>query len=160
LALIEDLNLAHRLFLKTYRFRSLDWSPGAQLKKSLSEVKLAIITTAALHLPDQEAFDKSIRGGDCSFRELPNDLIVDQLKIAHRSSAFDQAGALRDRNLVFPLDRFRELVAQRKIGSLNHRHFSFMGSITTIEKLIEETAPEVAGKLKEDLVEAAFLLPA
>ena len=31
-----------------------------------------------------------------------------------------------DRNLAFPLDRFRELEMRAAIGVLNHRHFSFM----------------------------------
>lgn len=133
MALIKDLEPTHRLFMKTYRYRSFDWLPGAQLTKPPSEAKLAIITTAAVHLPEQSAFGGTVRGGDSSFRELSVDVDVNQLKIAHRSSAFDQTGALQDRNLVFPLDRFRELVAQGKIGALNHRHFSFMGSITALE---------------------------
>jgi len=84
---------------------------------------------------------------------------IEQLRIAHRSSAFDQTGALKDRNLVFPLHRFRELVARGEVGSLNHRHFSFMGSITVPGRLISETAPQVAAKLREDQVDAVFLVP-
>jgi hypothetical protein len=127
--------------------------------KPLSEARLALVSTAGLHLPDQAAFDPAIKSGDASFRELANDVEVQKLRIAHRSSAFDQAGALKDRNLVFPLDRFRELVARREIGSLNHRHLSFMGSITAPGRLISETAPQVAAKLREDQVDAVFLVP-
>lgn len=159
MARFEDLKLPHRLFMKAYRYRSVDWSPGARLEKPLNETEVALISTAGLHLPEQPPFDPTIKGGDVSFRELPNDLDVQQLRIAHRSSAFDQAGALKDRNLVLPLDRFRELVARHEIGSLNHRHFSFMGSITAPGKLISETAPRVAGKLQEDEVDAVFLVP-
>jgi D-proline reductase (dithiol) PrdB len=158
-ALIKDLELTHRLFMKAYRYRSFDWRPGADLTKPLSEAKVAIITTAAVHLPEQSAFDETVRGGDSSFRELSGDVDINQLKIAHRSSAFDQTGALQDRNLVFPLDRFRELVAQGKIGALNHRHFSFMGSITAPGKLVGVTAPELAARLRQDQVDVAFLLP-
>ena len=159
MARIEDLTLTHRLFMKAYRYRTIDWSPGACLNKALSESKVALVTTAALHLPEQPAFSHDIRGGDCSFRELPGSAEVNQLKIAHRSSAFDQTGAREDRNLVFPLDRFRELVAQRILGALNHRHFSFMGSITDPGRLISETAPAVANLLRQDQVDAAFLVP-
>jgi D-proline reductase (dithiol) PrdB len=159
MAHIEDLKLSHRLFMKAYRYRSVDWSPGMRTEKPLSSLKFAIITTAALHLLEQPAFDDAIRGGDCSFRELPGDVDVNQLKIAHRSSAFDQTGALEDRNLVFPLDRFRELVTRGAVGALNYRHFSFMGSITAPGKLISETAPAVAQLLRQDQVDAAFLVP-
>src|SRR5579864_3300868 len=159
MAHIEDLNFKHRVFMKAYRYRRVDWSPGVHLDKSLSKSKFALITTAALHLPEQPAFNHDVRGGDCSFRELPGNVNVGELKIAHRSSAFDQTGAWKDRNLVFPIDRFRELVIQGGVGTLNHRHFSFMGSITAPGRLISETAPAVAQLLQEDQVDAAFLIP-
>lgn len=159
MARIADLTLAHRLFMKGYRYRSVAWFPGARLNKPLSESKFVLVTTAALHLPEQPAFSHDIRGGDCSFRELPGNVDVNQLKIAHSSSAFDQTGAWKDRNLVFPLDRFRELVTQKTLGALDHRHFSFMGSITAPGKLISETAPAVAQLLQQDRVDAAFLVP-
>ena len=159
MARLEDLKLSHRLFMKAYRFRSVDWSPGVRLGKPLNEARLSLVSTAGLYLPDQLAFDLALRGGDASFREVSNDVEVQQLMIAHRSSAFDQTGALKDRNLVFPLDRFRELVDRREAGSLNHRHFSFMGSITAPGRLISETAPQVAAKLRKDQVDAVFLVP-
>jgi D-proline reductase (dithiol) PrdB len=159
MASLDELNLTHRLFMKAYRYRSVDWAPGARLARPLSEVKLAIISTAGLHLPEQTAFDDAVRGGDPSFRELSVDVQIDKLKIAHRSSAFDQTGVLKDRNLAFPLDRCRELISRGKLGALNYRHFSCMGSITAPEKLVRETAPEIAAKLQQDKVDAAFLLP-
>ena len=159
MARLEDLSFPHRMFMKAYRFRSVDWLPGASLDKPLSESKFALVTSAALHLPEQPAFDANLRGGDCSFRELPTDVDLSQLKIAHRSSAFDQTGALEDPNLVFPRDRFRELVSDGKVGALNHRHFSFMGSITAPGSLISETAPAVATLLLQDQVDAVYLLP-
>lgn len=159
MAHFEDLKLSDRLFMQVYRYRSVDWSPGARLRKPLNWAKVALISTAGLHLPTQPRFDTAVKGDDVSFRELASDLDVQQLKIAHRSSSFDQAGALKDRNLVFPLDRFRELVAHREVGSLNRRHFSFMGSITTPQRLVTQTAPQVAEKLHEDEVDAVFLVP-
>ena len=118
-----------------------------------------MVSTAGLHLSHQPAFDPAIKGGGTSFRQLPGGVDVQALRIAHRSSAFDQTGALQDRNLVFPLDRLRELVERREVGSLNHRHVSFMGSITAPGHLISETAPQVAAELREDQVDAVFLVP-
>lgn len=159
MARIEDLTFAHRLFMKAYRYRTVDWSPGAHLVKPLSESKFALISSAALHLPEQPPFRYDIRGGDYSFRELPVNVNVSELKIAHRSSAFDQRGALEDRNLVFPIDRFREIVSQGGVGALNHRHLSFMGSITAPGRFMSETAPAVAQLLRQDQVDAVFLVP-
>lgn len=159
MARIADLKLSDRVFMKTYRFRSFDWAPGARLRGPLRESKVALITTAGLHLPGQPAFDPKVRGGDTSFREIPADVDVQILGIAHRSSTFNQAGARADRNLVFPLDRVKELQARHEIGSLNRRHFSFMGGITAPGRLIAESAPAVAQKLGEDDVGACLLVP-
>ena len=54
---------------------------------------------------------------------------------------------------------FRELVARGAIGNLNHRQFSFMGSILKPRYLIEETAPQVAERLSADGVGVVFLIP-
>ena len=159
MARLADLTLKHRLFMRAYRYRSIDCSPGAHLTKPLAESKLALVTTAALHLPEQPPFDPEIRGGDHSFRELPGNVDVSRLKIAHNSSAFDQTGAWKDRNLVFPLDRLREMQTAGEVGALNRRHFSFMGSITAPGRLIQESAPAVAQMLLEDKVDAALLVP-
>lgn len=160
MARLEDLKLTHRLYVETYLFRTVDWAPGARLEKPLSQSKFALISSAGLHLPDQSPFDLAFRGGDFSFRELPNTIDVSQLRIAQRSSDFDQTGAKQDRNLVFPLDRFRELAEQGIISGLNHRHFSFMGSITAPGRLIADSAPKVAAMLREDGIDAVFLSPA
>ncbi len=160
MARLEDLKLTHRLYVETYPFRTADWAPGARLEKPLSQSKFALVSSAGLHLPNQPPFDMAFRGGDFSFRELPDTLDVHELKISQRSSDFDQTGARADMNLVFPLDRFRELVARGEISELNHRHFSFMGSITAPGRLLSDSAPRVTAMLREDRVDAVFLTPA
>jgi D-proline reductase (dithiol) PrdB len=160
MARFEDLRLSHRLFMQSYRYRSADWSPGARLTRPLEDATLALITTAGLHLPTQPPFDFKVRGGDFSFREIPHDVDVAALEISHRSSAFDREGALQDRNVVFPLDRLRELVEQHELGPLNQRHFSFMGSITAPGRLIAISAPALADMLRRDSVDAVLLVPA
>lgn len=133
--------------------------PNTPLHKELSQCRVALITTAGLHLPEQKSYDDRIIGGDCSYREIPNTIETQVLALGHRSKAFDASGTESDINLVFPLDRFRELEAGGKIGSLNNRHFSFMGSITKPKPLIKETAPEVGQMLEADDVDVAFLTP-
>ena len=97
--------------------------------------------------------------GDHSFREIPNTIETGSLVESHRSYAFDHEAVQSDVNLAFPIDRFRELESRGVIGELNHRHFSFMGSIVGPRRLIDETAPRVAGLLAEDRVDAVFLTP-
>lgn len=144
--------------MKTYSYRQSQWTHPAAVKP-LRESRVVLVTTAGLHTPEQPPFDSSIKGGDCSFRWIPGDVAVEELLIAHRSKAFDHSGIELDRNLGFPLDRFRELQAEGVIGELNHRHLSFMGSITAPGRLLRQTAPEAAEQLIPDRVDVAFLAP-
>jgi D-proline reductase (dithiol) PrdB len=84
---------------------------------------------------------------------------VARLVTSHRSRSFDRSGIQRDPNLAFPLDRLRELASRGEIGAPARRHFSFMGSITAPGRLIRETAPEVARKIREDGADWALLVP-
>lgn len=145
--------------MQRYRYRKVDWRPGARLQKPLSQAKVAFVTTAAFYLPDQEPFDENLKGGDFSFREIPVDAQLDSLRIGHRSEAFDHAGIEADKNLALPLARAKELVAEGFLGSLNSRHFSFMGSVTAPGRLIHETAPDVAERHRGDGVDAVLLTP-
>ena len=146
--------------MKAYPVKSYDGTPpNTPLRKELNRCRVALITTAGLHLREQKPYDDRIIGGDCSYREIPNTIKTQVLALGHRSKAFDASGTESDINLVFPLDRFRELENEGKIGSLNERHFSFMGSITKPKPLIRQTAPQVAKLLKSDAVEVAFLTP-
>jgi D-proline reductase (dithiol) PrdB len=156
---LSEFNLATRLFLKGYPWRRIDPIPWNPLKKPLTQCRLALVSSAGLVMKNQPPFDEGTRGGDCSFREIPSDADITTLLDTHRSESFDHAGIRKDPNLAFPLDRVRELELERRIGSVNRRHLSFMGSITAPGRLIKQTAPEAARWLVEDGVDAALLVP-
>lgn len=159
MATLDELPLSHRIFLKAYPWRRVAPVPWSPLRKPLAASRLALVTSAGFVVPGQEPFSEEIRGGDASFREIPNDADVATLRESHRSQSFDHTGIRSDPNLAFPLDRLRELAAAGRIGSLNHRHLSFMGSITAPGRLTRDTAPEAARRLAEDGVDAVLLVP-
>jgi D-proline reductase (dithiol) PrdB len=159
MARLSDLALKHRAFIAAYRFRKIDWRPGARLTKPLRDARVALITTAGLYLPCQTPFRHSIRHDDCSYREIPDETAVEDLAIGQSSDAFDHTGVEKDRNLVFPLDRLREMVSDGVVGDSAPRHFSIMGSIVATSALISATGPEIARKLHEDGVDAVLLVP-
>jgi D-proline reductase (dithiol) PrdB len=142
------------MFLRTYPWRRIDPVPCAPMRKPLAQSRIALVTTAGLHLPDQPPFDNDERGGDTSYRVIPSDADVKTLREAHRSETFDHSGVLSDANLAFPLDRLREMGLQ-----LAPRHLSFMGSITAPGRLTKESAPEAAQLLVDDGVDVALLVP-
>jgi D-proline reductase (dithiol) PrdB len=147
------------LFLKAYPWRRIDPVSWAPLKKPLKESRAALVSSAGLVQPGQKPFDDTIRGGDYNFREIPADMEVAALIDTHRSDLYDHTGLRQDPNLVFPLDRLRERVGSGRIGSLNQRHLSFMGSITAPGRLVKKTAPVAVRKLVEDGVDIALLVP-
>jgi D-proline reductase (dithiol) PrdB len=78
--------------------------------------------------------------------------------MSHSSVNFDKSGFSEDVNIVFPIDRFRELDAQGKIGSLADVHYSFMGAGLNPDAY-EQSASQVVRLLKQDRVDAVFLTP-
>ena len=130
MAELSELPLAMRLFLKAYPWRRIDPVPWTPLRKRLAQCRLALVSSAGFVLPTQTRFDQSAKGGDPSFREIPGDTEATNLIESHRSHAFDHSGIRRDPNLAFPIQRVRELVDSGRIGSVNRRLLSFMGSIT------------------------------
>lgn len=159
MAQLSDLKLKYRLLIQGYPFRRVDWRPGACLKKPLHQSRIALITTAGFYLPNQLPFNQSFRHDDCSYREIPWGTPVDMLQIGQSSDAFDHSGIEADRNLTLPLDRLQELIDVGVVGEAAPRHLSIMGSIIAPARLISETGPEMARKLREDRVDGVFLAP-
>lgn len=133
-------------------------SPIHPLPKPVAECRVALVTTAGVHRAEDPAFDIHSKTGDASYREIPNDVSFDRLRLSH--VGYNTRTVSQDVNCVFPLERLRELEAEGAIGSSNHRHFSFMGYIPRTEPLLKEAGPEVAEKLKADEVDLVLLAPA
>ncbi|MDP3773844.1 MAG: glycine/sarcosine/betaine reductase selenoprotein B family protein [Gemmatimonadales bacterium] len=159
MAELSDLSVRWQLFVRAYPWRRIDPVPFAPLRKPLSECRVALVSSAGFVVRGQEPFDQHRLGGDPTFREIPADVDAASLVDAHRSEAFDHTGMLRDPNLAFPIDRVREIAAKGRIGSVNHRHLSFMGSLTATGRLTKHTAPRAAEMLAEDAVNVALLVP-
>jgi D-proline reductase (dithiol) PrdB len=126
----------------------------------LRQAKLALVTTSGIHHRGQLPFDMGDVDGDPSYRVLNGEELFHDFQITH--DYYDHADAEKDPNIIFPLERLRELVGEGVLGSLAQTHYAFMGHIDGrhIPALIEQTAPEVAGKLKADQVDLVLLTPA
>ncbi len=122
--------------------------------KPLTDMRVALITTAGLHFRDDESFDFT----DATFRPIPCEEDSSNLIMSHSSANFDRVGFAEDVNLVFPIDRFKELLSAGAIGSLASVHYSFMGA-GLMPNAYEQSTREVAHLLKRDKVDAVFLTP-
>lgn len=161
MATYDEMSLSIRLFMRNYPFRrhAVDPVPCAPLRKPLPQARLVLVTTAGLHTAAEPPFDARIKMGDTSFREISDSADLQTLIESHKSQSFDHAGIEADRNVAFPLDRLHEMAGAGAIGSLNHRHFSFMGSIINPAPLLADSAPAVADLLRRDGVDVAVLTP-
>lgn len=135
-------------------------TPFTPLPRPLRTCRVALITTAGIHLPEQKPFNMTDKNGDPSFREIPSSVRIEDLTITH--DYFPKADALADPNLVLPVEPLRQLVQEGVVGSIAPRFLSFMGHILGehLQTLTQTTAPEAAACLKADAVEAVFLTPA
>lgn len=91
------------------------------------------------------------------YRVIPSECTAKDLVMTHVSSNFDRTGFQQDWNVVFPLERLRELASSGSIGSVADYHYSFMGA--TDPAGMENAARKLAGFLKGDRVDAALLVP-
>jgi D-proline reductase (dithiol) PrdB len=121
----------------------------------LTRARVALITTAGVHLKNQSIFD--VEAGDSSYRAIPDNTVLTDLMISH--THYDRTDADQDINCVFPLDRLHELKEEGVIGSTASTHFGFMGYIPKTEKLTERVIPEVVKLLKADEVDIVVLSP-
>lgn len=118
----------------------------------LAEARVALVTTAALHGPGEEALAR----GDQSFRliEAPGRLVL-----GHGSPNFDRSGWIADPDVVFPIDRLRELAQAGRIGSVASRHISFAGNQpdVTLSTLRLDSGPAAAKLLRNDGVQVTLI---
>jgi D-proline reductase (dithiol) PrdB len=127
--------------------------PWVPLRKSLSDSIVVLISTGGVHLRSDRPFNLN---SDPTFRVIPKDAVPADLAISHQ--AYDRTDALKDINLVFPIERLRELEAEHVIGRLAEDHYGFglMGSAEGLMPAIKE----VARRIRASGVDLALLVPA
>jgi len=122
--------------------------------KPLAESTVAIVTSAALHTPDDDRFSAA----DAGFRFI--DRARRDLVLGHWSGNFDRTGVAIDLDVVYPIDRLEELAARGVIGAVAPRHIAFAGNqpddVATVRL---DTGPAVAAALRADGVDVVVFTP-
>lgn len=131
-------------------FETRPWVEGPPLNKR----RVALITTAGLHRRSDRPFQF---GQPDYYRVIPKDIPSDDFTMSHGASSFDRSGYQQDWNIVFPLDRLKELEADGVIGSVADFHYSF-GTPLTLEEN-QTVAKELADLFKKDNVDTVLLFP-
>ena len=83
----------------------------------LAQRRVAIVSSAALI----RRGDKPFPFGSAECRFLPASMQAGDILTSHVSINFDRAGFQRDLNVVYPIDRLRELAAEGVISGVAER---------------------------------------
>jgi D-proline reductase (dithiol) PrdB len=134
---------------------NLGLQPWAQAP-SRDRLRVAIITTAGLHRRGDRPFGHD--GARNDYRVIEADIKPADLVMSQLSVNFDRTGFQQDINVVFPIERLRELAAAGEVSSVADFHYSFMGAGSPVTRM-EPKAREVAALLKQDGVNAVVLAP-
>jgi D-proline reductase (dithiol) PrdB len=122
--------------------------PYTPLRRELKDCRVALVSTSGAYAEGMQPFTDN----DLSFRLIPTD--TDTKKIRFVPGHFDTSKGAEDANIMFPLDRLRELVAAGEIRTLAESHVS-MGLTTELRKLKEVVSWEIAEavmKMRPDVV--------
>lgn len=160
MAEMRDLPVQVRQFLSTYAWQRIDPVPWTEPKAPASSLRVGLVAAACEKLPDQPHFTGMDTGGDPTFRVVSADTAASELANDYPEQAFDHAGLSQDPNLLVPLDRMREMAEAGAIGEFSPRVVSMCGHIPKPQRLIDETAPQIAQLFAEDGAGAVVLVPA
>ena len=145
--------------------------PFQPLGKPLARCRLALLTSSGHFVEgdDPEPLgvknmtqDEAVRRVKEFLKEeprlspIPLGTPVEKLRVRH--GGYDIRGAQADPNVVFPLERLRELKSEGVIGELAPEAYSFVGACAQT-RLFKESGPHWVRMLKEKGVDAALLVP-
>lgn len=166
---MDSFKFLPRLIAAFYRNQQVlvdEEIPWAPLAKPLAKCRLSLITTAGLYRTDlQPPFDLEREQaeptwGDPSFRIIPTDSPPELIGVSHLH--INPQPILRDLNVVFPLQRLQELLAEGVIGSLAAQAFSLMGYQgfpPNPGAWLEHSVPQIVAALRAEGVDSILLTP-
>jgi D-proline reductase (dithiol) PrdB len=135
-----------------------DLVPLARLRRPVSQSRLTFVSSAGVQPKGTLPFDVVHPVGDYSFRRVPSESRPSELEI--HQIKYPTTGANRDLNVIFPIERLRELAEEGVIGALTPNFFSFIGYNMDPERLENTLAEDIAESVVQDGAEAALLAPA
>ena len=152
MARLEDIPEPTRTAVRDLPCPTFDTAPFVS-GPPLARRRVAIVSSAALI----RRGDKPFPFGTAEFRSVPGAWPSEDILVSHVSINFDRAGFQRDMNVVFPLDRLRELASDGVIGGVTDAQYTMMGS--TDPSAMLDSADGIASALHADHCDAVILAP-
>ena len=124
--------------------------PYTPFRGRLEDSRVCLVSNAGVYIHgEQGSFNLQ---GDLTLRKVPSETEGTRLRVAH--DHYDHTDADRDINLVFPIDRLRELAAEGRIKSVT-ADFLGKGYSQALREIKERVAWEIAkevDRMRPDLV--------
>jgi len=139
--------------------RLTDLQPAAPraLSLPLGRASVALVTSAGITQDGQPPMDGANIEGDYTIRELDIDTPASALHFWH--THFDNAAAQADVNVVYPIERLKELAAEGLIGRVASPAVSFMGYFSNVFRIRDEVVPAIVSAVQRSGADAAVLVP-
>src|ERR1700674_5175420 len=131
-------------------------APFTPARRSLSMLNLALISSAGAYIDGTDPFDTNAPDGDFTFRELPTEINLTDLRFSARG--YDATFVQQDGNVQVPLARLFEFESNHVIGQLNQVFWSFCGFMPDAARLASEMLPKLVERLTRYEVQAALLI--
>lgn len=146
------------------KFRYHD-GPFARVDKPLDELAVALLSAGGVYLEgddpaggqtqeEAEARIKEYLRAEPVLVQIPHDTPSSDVQVRH--PGYDVRGVQRDVNTVFPLDVFRDVVADGAVRAAS-LHYGFVGACSQLA-LRETIAPAWAERMAADEVDACLLV--
>lgn len=152
---LERLSESTRNSILTLPVDVNESTPFTKPSRPLFESRVAIVTSAGLHLRG----DRPFTSGDPTYRNIPSATSAADIVQSHTSIGFDRTAVLADINVVFPINRLHEMVASGRIGALAPNFYSFMGAQRDTSAMKATSAPELAHRMLDERVDVVLLTP-
>lgn len=122
----------------------------------LQRSRVALVSTAGIHLPGMAPFRSKGLFGDTGMRRLALQPLGDFL-IAH--GHYDEGPVRSDQNVLWPAERLQELAGAGEIGSLAQYGYSIDGYCTDATGLVRLAGEGIWRGMRSEGVEVALLVP-
>jgi D-proline reductase (dithiol) PrdB len=155
MARLEDIPEATRIAALELSCPAFETTPFVA-GPPLADRRVAIVSSAVLLHRGARPFIRPLHDGSGEYRAVSGTWDIADILVSHASFNFDRAGFQRDINVVFPIDRLRDLAAAGAIGSVADTHYTF---IPVAEHATVEVADCIAAALHADNVNAVVLAP-
>ena len=119
----------------------------------LCERRVAVVSSAGLG----RRGDRPFGPGAVDYRVLPADTDANDILMSHISVNYDRTGFQQDLNIVYPVERLKEMADSGEIGGVAAHHYSFMGASDPVP--MEPFANDVADAMRAEGVDTALLVP-